>query len=240
MEQEYPHNAFGQPRPKPHFPTADRNEDNSNISMQPDAAASRDDTPIDAYVLSVEEIRSRLFDVGLPKSKDTIQRYCREGTLNCLKLGMLRRYFATEDSVCALIENLQQDADVYNGMQVHEGSEQYPLQLHAPKSYESQPNSDELHEAASTRLQPDTGVSNSDLEGFYREQIRIKDDQIRVKDEQIAAMLERDRETNILVRELQGLVAKTFSMLPSGKQWESEPHHSQPDVENGEAGGDLR
>lgn len=207
--------------------------------MQPDAAASRDDTPIDAYVLSVEEIRSRLLEVGLPKSKDTVQRYCREGTLNCLKLGMLRRYFATEDSVNALVENLQQDADAYNSMQLREGVEHKPLQLQASESRKSQPNNDEAHEAASTRMQPDVGAPN-DLEGFYREQIRIKDDQIRVKDEQIAAMLERDRETNILVRELQGLVAKTFSMLPGGKQWEGEPPLSHPDVESKEAGGDPR
>ena len=197
MEQDQPANVLGQPRPKPRFPSAGSSESDLNKSVQPDATAPQAELPIDAYVLSVEEIRARLLDVGLPKSKDTVQRYCREGTLSCLKLGMLRRYFATEDSVDVLIENLQQDADAYNGMQVHEAAEQNPLQLRAPQNRESQSNIDETHESASSRMQPDAGSHDSDLEGFYREQIRIKDDQIRVKDEQIAAMLERDRELEL-------------------------------------------
>ena len=186
--------------------------------MQPNAAVSpAAQCSIDDYELSVEEVRTRLFESGISKSKDTIQRYCREGTLNCLKLGMLRRYFATEDSVDALIETLLQDVNVQNYMQLHEAAsngEKKPMLLPGPLGGDHEQENPDLHEAARTRMQPDAAAPGGELEQFYREQIRVKDDQIRVKDEQIAAMLERDRETNILVRELQGLVAKTFSMLP--------------------------
>lgn len=60
------------------------------------------DDPYEAYPLWVDAIRSRLFKLGLSKSKDSIQRYCREGTLKCVKLGMLRRYYATDASVARL------------------------------------------------------------------------------------------------------------------------------------------
>ena len=76
--------------------------------VQVHAAASGD--PYQDYPLSVDEIRSRLFAIGISKSKDTIQRYCREGTLDCVKLGMLRRFHATEASVASLIEVLRNEA----------------------------------------------------------------------------------------------------------------------------------
>jgi hypothetical protein len=42
---------------------------------------------------------------------------------------------------------------------------------------------------------------------FYREQLKVKDGQIALKDEQISAMLERDRETNVLLQGLQKFLA---------------------------------
>ncbi len=74
---------------------------------QPPPHHALPDTPV-----SVDELLIRLHEIGIDKSKDTIQRYCREGDLDCEKLGMLRRYFATEVSVEKLIEKLQPDAEV--------------------------------------------------------------------------------------------------------------------------------
>jgi hypothetical protein len=56
----------------------------ANSGAQVDAAASGD--PYDAYPLSVTDIRSKLFALGISKSRDSIQRYCREGMLDCVKL----------------------------------------------------------------------------------------------------------------------------------------------------------
>lgn len=218
MNQQPSNNAFGRQRPSPDFDIKTETLQPATIGMQLHEAVSPSvDCSIEDFTLSVDEVLARLFNVGISKSKDTVQRYCREGTLTCLKLGMLRRYFATEESVDALIETLLQDVDADGSMQLHEdasnGNDE-PLRLQPGQYPETKAENSSPHEAADTRMQKDAAASSGELELFYREQIRVKDEQIRVKDEQIAAMLERDRETNILVRELQGLVAKTFSMLP--------------------------
>lgn len=67
---------------------------------------------LDIYTVSVDEIRARLHVVGIEKSKDTIQRYCREGQLDVVKQGMFKRYFATEKSVPNLVEKFSNDPTV--------------------------------------------------------------------------------------------------------------------------------
>jgi hypothetical protein len=56
------------------------------------------------------------------------------------------------------------------------------------------------------RLEREVEQLHDDRE-FLREQIKVKDGQIALKDQQIGAMLERDRETNILVHSLQKMLA---------------------------------
>ena len=53
--------------------------------------------PDSAFTVSVDEARRRLADIGLDRSKDTIQRYCREGSLDARKLGLFGKYFITEE-----------------------------------------------------------------------------------------------------------------------------------------------
>ena len=48
---------------------------------------------------------------------------------------------------------------------------------------------------------------SGEMINFLKNQIDEKDRQLRTKDEQIAAMLERDRETNVLIRGLQNILA---------------------------------
>ena len=65
-------------------------------------------------------------------------------------------------------------------------------------------------------------LSEPGMVDFLKDQIRVKDEQIRVKDQQIAAMLERDRETNILIRGLQDRIGDAFGLLVSGKPREED------------------
>lgn len=62
-----------------------------------------------SYTISVEQVREHLRGKGLTKSKDTIQRWCRAGDLDCQKLGLLGRYFTTETSLLALESKLLPD-----------------------------------------------------------------------------------------------------------------------------------
>lgn len=197
---------------------------------------SADDVPKD-YCVSVDEIRLLLFENGIEKSKDTIQRYCREGRLDAVKLGLLRRYFATPLSVERLLEYLRTDAvevaaaelDAASstGMQAHEGAVSTvkpDLQLHAAAEPSKSAPEPDPHEAASTRTQ--AHAADDGMVDFLKGQINVKDEQIKVKDNQIAAMLERDRETNFLIRELQTQLSNTFRLVAGSR--EDAPRESAP------------
>jgi len=158
------------------------------------------------FTLSVEEILIRLRNSGIDKSKDSVQRYCREGTLDCQKLGLFRRYFATEISLTALIEKMRPDEDVRNCIQVHEAAstrdvlENNETGAGASNRVLVHPTEDEI-DGAETPVSKTSSGEN--LVEFLKEEICVKNKQLEVKDTQIAAMLERDHETNILIRVLQ-------------------------------------
>ena len=61
------------------------------------------------YTISVEQVREHFRQHRLLKSKDTIQRWCRTGELDCKKQGILNRYFTTEASLKALEKKLLPD-----------------------------------------------------------------------------------------------------------------------------------
>ena len=65
--------------------------------------------PIEAYTISVDQVREHFRAKGVSKSKDTVQRWCRTGALDCHKRGVLGRYFTTEPSLKALEEKLLPD-----------------------------------------------------------------------------------------------------------------------------------
>ena len=61
------------------------------------------------YTISVDQVREHFRQRGLTKSKDTIQRWCRIGDLDCRKQGILNRYFTTESSLLSLEKKLLPD-----------------------------------------------------------------------------------------------------------------------------------
>ena len=68
---------------------------------------------------------------------------------------------------------------------------------------------------------------------MLRDQIVFLRDQVGVKDTQIAALLERDKETNYLVRGLQTMLAP---LLGRGAEPHKPPQASEP-MQEGEQGG---
>lgn len=227
-------------------PTESRSEAPGS-SGPSNATAEPNVDPYETHPLSVDDIRTRLFELGISKSKDSIQRYCREGRLDCIKLGLFRRYYVTEASVDRLIETFGSDAAAHSFIQLHAGVEsdqEKSLQLHSPAADKNIDQPNDLHAAALPGMQvhagadsggrsnelrdgetadrptePEVAITSSDpgLIDFMKEQLKVKDEQIRVKDEQIAGMLERDRETNILIRGLQDNLGEVFGLLMSGK-----------------------
>ncbi len=74
------------------------------------------------YTISVEQVREHFRSKGLTKSKDTVQRWCRTGDLDCRKLGLLSRYFTTETSLLMLERKLLPDLIAENAGQVRSGA----------------------------------------------------------------------------------------------------------------------
>ena len=104
------------------------------------------------YTNSVDDIRIKLNEIGISKSKDTIQRYCREGSLDCQKLGMFKRYFATEKSVEKLIEKTKTDASATNCVKAYSGAKiklENDLPLHAAAADNNFPKNNDLHAGVS-------------------------------------------------------------------------------------------
>lgn len=75
----------------------------------PEAKPQQKPLPIEAYTISVDQVREHFRSKGVTKSKDTVQRWCRTGELDCQKRGVLGRYFTTEPSLQALEEKLLPD-----------------------------------------------------------------------------------------------------------------------------------
>ena len=97
--------------------------------------------PVADYTISVQQVRDHLRSKGLTKSKDTIQRWCREGDLDCQKLGVLGRYFTTETSLLVLEQKLLPDmiaegAGAHSGTQLQQSVEDEQTQQHAGVEHE--------------------------------------------------------------------------------------------------------
>jgi hypothetical protein len=176
-----------------------------------------------AYPLTLEEV-SRLFDeAGLPRNVRTLQRYCAAGRLDCIKeetaTGLA--YFVDPVSVDRSIKQLAQLHGLTD--EVRQSATPEEMSHHVAEDFEPAAKPDTQRPSAAdrdigTEKTPERqGAPEPDTSGIVallqrenttlREQSEFFRDQIKVKDTQIAALLERDKETNYLVRGLQTMLA---------------------------------
>jgi len=135
----------------------------SQVAPEPVKAPTPTPPPVDTsqYTISVDDVRDRLRELNITKSKDTIQRYCRDGDLDCRKLGILNRYYTTEPSVEKLIEKMHPDAAAQDEPQAREGADagaRSDVQVQEAATERSEADSQDLHEAASATVQVDEPV----------------------------------------------------------------------------------
>ena len=175
------------------------------------------------YPLTLEEV-SRLFDeAGLPRNVRTLQRYCAAGRLDCIKeetaTGLA--YFVDPVSVERAIKQLAQLHGLTD--EVRHGATSENMPHHVAQDSKPSPMPDTPRPSAADRdneveiiperqsaPEPDKSGMVALLERentTLREQSEFYRHQIEVKDTQIAALLERDKETNYLVRGLQTMLA---------------------------------
>ena len=173
--------------------------------------------------LDVEQAAELLKERGISRTIRTIQKMCKRGDLNA-------RLVPTENGVRYIISDLSVDEFV------ERHNEKLPSGGFEPKAINDDAPVDQNQNLTSVadepvEANPPTSQTDHNPASHLKDIIELKDQhiamlqsqvetaniQIAVKDEQIGAMLERDHETNVLIQNLQNLVA-----LPEGRSTQNE------------------
>jgi len=166
------------------------------------------------YTLSVEEVSERYAAAGHARTIRTLQRYCAGGHLDAQKIATTigDKYLVTPQSVArhlAQIEELQALNTVATDRdEPRQVATSVAAQQSTPKPEASQATGGDGPRPAATA---ETDVSRYVVR-LEREVEQAKDErdflreQIDRKDKTIDSLIERDRETNILVRGLQEML----------------------------------
>jgi hypothetical protein len=163
-----------------------------------------------AYTLTVEEAAALYEAAGFARTMRAIQKYCFRGDLTAIREQTTfgERYRITPASVARHIEQIEQ---------LSQANRRDRTRLDANVRTDSIEPMQLENEGPSVREQPrpdaadDRYVGQLEKENAYlRGQNDKKDQQLERRDRQIEAMIERDRETNILIERLQSHIP----MLP--------------------------
>jgi hypothetical protein len=175
------------------------------------------------YSVTLDETARLFADAGLPRNIRSLQRYCAAGRLDCIKeetaTGLT--YFVDPESITRAITQLAQLHGITD--EVRHSTSQTDMSHSVVPAVEPKQTIDSPRMSAvehdkqvtenkeqQSAPQPDTSRYVALLESenvMLREQIVFLRDQANVKDTQIAALLERDKETNYLVKGLQTMLA---------------------------------
>ena len=182
------------------------------------------------YTLTLNDVARLFAEAGLPRPIRSLQRYCVAGRLDCIKEETISglTYFVEPSSVERAITQLAQlhgltDEARHSATErdiAHHDALEQELRNMADAARPSAAERDAVPQEIEARLsapQPDM----SEFVGLIKEENRFLREQIGVKDAQIAALLERDKETNFLIRGLQTMLSP---LLGTGDRRE-EPEH---------------
>lgn len=185
-------------------------------------ATSRDSN----HTLNIDEAAALYARAGHPRTPRSIQRYCASGHLDAIKEATTLgdKYFIDPGSVSRHIAQIEElialDARTSGREKSRQGAtiiaelsraESEPAQT-ATASDTSRPVATDRNgrEAQDVAMEPQHARYVEHLEAQVdglKEDRDFLRHQITTKDEQIASLLERDRETNILVRGLQQMLS---------------------------------
>jgi hypothetical protein len=185
-------------------------------------ANSRERSPDHQYTLTVDQAAELYAKAGHPRTPRAIQKYCALSKLDCHKVETEtgEKYLVAPYSVDRHIAYINEVRTVANSHdQTRTVASIRPLENKATETPAPSTNGPEQPRTdAPVRTSDDRYTQSLERENeFLRTQIGVKDDQIVQKDKTIDALLERDRETNILIAGLQKMLG-----LPS-------PHDGKAD-----------
>ena len=167
------------------------------------------------YILSLDEVSERYARAGHPRTLRTLQRYCVSGHLDAQKVATALgdKYLVTAQSAARHIAQIEEFAALDTVATSRDMSRQVATDVVHQQSQEiaEVPRSTPLDQPR--QVSTSEGEVSQHVAHLEREVERLYDDrdflraQMKTKDVQIASLLERDRETNILVGSLQKMLA---------------------------------
>lgn len=205
-------------------------------------------TSPDDYSLTIEEASLRYEHAGHPRTSRSIQRYCAQGHLDCLRqeTAFGEKYLITPASVArhiAQIEEITRATSRDASRPFAQESASYPprdMARHEPPTAVDEPRRVATHVApqmgsdtpttaatpAPTQQDETRQVATSDTRYIARleSEVDFLRGQVSTKDAQIKELTERSRETNVLIGGLQRMLSPLLGSpdphKPSSQQFQ--------------------
>ena len=184
------------------------------------------------FTLSIEQVSERYAAAGHPRTIRTLQRYCASGHLDAQKIATTLgdKYLVTALSAARHIAQIQElrafDTVATGRDQPRPAPTDVAQETPAPNHNAQEASGGDMARQVAT---PETDMSRYVVR-LEREVEQAKDErdflreQIDRKDRTIDSLIERDRETNYLIRGLQNLIPR----LAMGRGEPSEPTEDRP------------
>jgi hypothetical protein len=176
-------------------------------------------TSPDQYTLTIEEAAVRYEHAGHPRTIRTVQRYCANGHLDCLRqeTSFGDKYMITPESVARHIAQIAELASTTGRDPSRQAATDVAKQDSRDLSPKDPPSGPDQPRPVAT--------DDRYLTQLESENIFLKS-QIASKDTQIAALLERDHETNALINGLQRMLGPLLAAPDAGRR-ETSPQQSE-------------
>ena len=179
--------------------------------------------PDSDFTLSIDEAVERYARAGHPRTPRSVQRYCAKGHLEArlIETGFGEKYLITPASVEKHIAYID-EVNPTTGRDLSRPVATPVVQKNQERTGEAASPTE--HDLSRQVAAPTPDMSR--YVGALERETEFLREQIGVKDSQIAALLERDKETNFLIRGLQTMLAP---LLGTGER-NSEPNRQGPDL----------
>lgn len=184
------------------------------------------------FTLTIEDVAELYHAAGHPRTIRTLQRYCASGHLDAQKIATTLgdKYFVAPYSVARHIAQINEviaftERTAGRGQSRQDATDVAHEQSHEATTKPSATDSDEPRQVATRRVDDELQQNNEVATVRVMQRLEDENDflreQIDRKDKTIDSLIERDRETNILVRGLQEMLTPLLGPI------RREPRHDE-------------
>ena len=160
--------------------------------------------PAKVYTLTVDQASELYAQLGHPRNPRSVRRFCQQGKLRCVETQTLfftKAYMIEKESVERHVKEIAEVSERTDGRTE-------PVVTGLDRTEPASVRAETLAKSATaTEGQAAITADNSKYVALLEKINEQQSKELEIKNQQIAAMLERDRETNILFRGLQTMLA---------------------------------